>query len=144
MKKSLFVSLVSVMVLFLLLNSNCSTAGFVWDPTGLWEFTITFDRDNYTFSEQLTFSGSDSSGQVSGFTFEGATGPETGTYTKTGDYSLLVHFEFDADFGDHVIINMNLTSSEASPNTMSGTGTDQEDEWIFDITVSCAKLSNLQ
>ncbi len=140
--KKISVILFSLMLIVAISSQSCKKS-FVWDPTGLWTVTFNFTAYSYVFNEQMTFANSESGGSVSGFTFDGAAPPQTGTWTKTGDFSLTVIISFNT-WGEDVNINMTMSSSEASPNAMNGSGIDHEDADTYNFISNATKISNLQ
>jgi hypothetical protein len=133
-----------ICLLFLVLISGCKTT-FVWDPSGSWLFTITYHNLANTYSETFTLSGNEASGAVSGYTILNVNPPQTGIYTKSGDYAITIHFDFIDIYSYHIITDFTGTSSEASPNSMSGTGTWFLDGALYDnMTFTAVKTSNLQ
>lgn len=106
--------------------SACKTTEvFVWDPTGVWSVNINYLDYGTSYIETFTLTGSDSSGIVTGYTVYGVLSPQTGTYTKTGNYSITIDFDFWG-YGDHLIFDFTGTSSESNPNLISGSG-----EWYI-------------
>lgn len=139
-KRILFISLSCFVLIGAV--SSCKTSDSVWDPTGTWNITFTHSCIVWEFNETLTFTGNEAGGSVSGYTYDGYVGPQTGTWTKTGDYSLSFMFQFDA--GDFVTITAEMTATDIDPNSMTGTGVTQEDTFICNFTASGQKTSNLE
>ena len=85
MKKNFFRSLLICLSVISMLTPACkSEEALVWDPTGIWEFTITFLDTNdapgkYTFDFQT-----DHDGRAEGFELPSI----YFTYSKTGDFSM--------------------------------------------------------
>ncbi len=143
MKKALLISLFSAIILSLLLISSCKTAEtFVWNPTGTW--VLNLDYNGNTCEETVTLSGSDSTGSVTGFEYCNWSPPQTGTFAKTGDYSITIFITWLASWGETIIITLNLNSTEASPNTVTGSGSSQENGGIYPCTITGIKTTNLQ
>jgi hypothetical protein len=132
-----------VCLVFLALIAGCKSA-FVWDPTGVWTVNITYVAYGLSYGENFSFTGTDTSGTVTGYTVYGALSPQTGTYTKSGDYTITIHYDFWG-YGDHLIFDFSGTSTEASPNTMSGTGTWYLNGYLHtNLTWTATKTTNLQ
>ena len=119
----------------LVLVSGCSS--FVWDPTGIWTFVYG------GYSENVTFSGNCDEGIVSNWTGDDYN-PQSGTWSKTGDYILEMRIDFISQSGSHVILTITFTSSEDSPNTMAGNAHFVEDSYVEDFTIQASKVTNLQ
>lgn len=143
MKKTiLWLAVIMMLVMFF---AGCKTADFVWNPLGNWTWTITGDW-GMTWTETLTFTGSETGGSVIGWEYCSSGVP--GTWTKTGDHTLGVTFDFwYTNDRDH--LEFTGSSSEANPNSMTGTGLWSfylngflDDQWT--MTFSGAKTSNLQ
>lgn len=125
--------------------SSCSTAEFVWNPVGVWSVTITGDWGE-VWTENLTFAGSETSGIVSGWVYlNPALTP--GTWTKTG-FSITMNLNFNnGPYNNN--LTFNGTSLEATPNSMSGTGSWVEYwngsyEDTYGMTFTGTKTSNPQ
>jgi hypothetical protein len=94
--------------------------------------------------ETFTFTGTDTSGVVSGHTVYSVLPPQSGTYIKTADFTLTMTFDFWG-YGDHLTWSFIGTSSEANPNFMSGSG-----EWFINsilenrLNWTATKTTNLQ
>ena len=142
MKRTIFV--LAVTVIFIIFVPGCKN-GFVWNPVGSWSISFTGSWGDAWF-ENLNFTGSETGGMISGWTFFVAGTP--GTWTKTGDFTINFSYDFPYDNDlDH--LEFTGTSSEASPNSMAGTGT-----WYFylngvledtySMTFNGIKTSNLQ
>jgi hypothetical protein len=141
MKKKLLLLFVTIAFVGLLFNSSCKTAeAFVWDPSGSWTFTITYPSWSTSWVENLVFAG----GVVTGFIFDGYISATAGTYTLTGDFSLRIDFDYWRS-GVNDIWIIDLTSSEAAPNSMTGAGTVQYVTfYTHSFTVNANKTTNLQ
>lgn len=143
MKKSiLFVSAIFFLILFF---SGCKTTEFVWNPVGIWSFIITGDWGE-TWTETMNLAGSDTGGTVSGWTYFN---PDMtpGTWTRAG-YTATIINDFSSDSW-HDIVTLIGNSTEANPNSMSGTGTWMEylsgsyyNDWT--LTFIATKTTNLQ
>ena len=121
MKK--FLTLMIVVSFFTLLFTNgCSTTEEVppFDVTGAWQFSITVTGIPIALAQNLTFSGSLTSGTVTGWVdpFWGGTG--TGTYTTSGN-SVTASIIYDDSTGWQQ--RWNFTGGSGGTNYMSGTGT---------------------
>lgn len=133
-----------ICLFFLVLISGCK-ATVVWDPSGTWLFTINYQVDPLTYSETFTLTGSDANGTVSGYTIYNVNPPQTGTYNKTGDYSISIHFDFIDIYSYRIITDFQGTSSEDNLNFMTGTGTWYLDGPLYDnMTFTATKTSNQQ
>ena len=135
MKRSIVLIVLLGLVLASGLGPGC--ASFVWDPTGVWTF-VYFD-----FSEDVTFSGSCDGGTIANWAGDDYN-PQTGTWTKTADYTVDVRIDFISHYGSHVILTIIFTSSEDSPNTMVGNAHFVEDSYVEDFTFQASKVTNLQ
>jgi hypothetical protein len=144
MKKTLLISLLSVMMMVMMIQSGCTTAEFVWDPTGQWTITLDFYSEGVNCNESITLSGTESSGTVTGFTYCGWEPPQTGTFIKTSDYAITISFSWLSSWGEYIIVTLNLNSTEANPNSMTGTGSSQEDSSTYPCNIIGTKISNLQ
>jgi hypothetical protein len=133
-----------VCLVFVVIISGCKST-VTWDPSGSWLFTISYQWESLTYSETLILTGTDANGTVTGYTIFNVNPPQNGTYTKTGDYSLTIHFDFIDIYSYHILTDFLGTSSEADPNSMSGTGTWYLDGSLYDnITFIATKTSNQQ
>ena len=131
-------------ILAIFITSCKTTEVFVWDPTGVWSVNITYLSYAFSYVETFTFTGTDTSGVVSGHTVYGFLSPQSGTYLKTADFTLTMAFDFWG-YGDHLTWSFTGTSSEANPNFMSGSG-----EWYLNsmlenpLNWTANKTTNLQ
>ena len=143
MKKAII--LLTALGILVMFNPSCKSAGFEWNPVGNWTCVIVGSW-GHTWSETLTLTGDASGGMINGWEFWTTGNP--GTWEKAGDCSISMVFDFPhTDYRDHLEFTCN--SSEASPNTMSGSGT-----WYyyymgvlddtFSMTITGTKTSNLQ
>jgi len=140
-----YILLVTAIMVLCMFFPSCKTAEFVWNPVGVWSVTIVGDWGE-TWTETLTFTGSETSGMVSGWEYlNPALTP--GTWTKTG-FSITMNLNFNNGAYTNNL-TFNGTSSEASPNSMSGTGS-----WVeyyngsyndtFGMTFNGTKTTNPQ
>ncbi len=142
MKKSIL--LVAVIMVLFMFFSSCKTAEFIWNPVGVWMLTITGDWGTWT--ETLTFAGSETTGTVSGWLLFNPS-LTLGTWTKIG-FTLTINLDF-YNVPYHNVITFTGTSSEANPNSMTGNAT-----WIeywnstyndtYSMTFTGIKTTNLQ
>ena len=135
MKRSIFFIVLLGLVLGFGFGPGCTS--FVWDPTGVWTF-IYFD-----FSEEVTLSGSCEEGIISNWVGDGYD-PQTGTWTKTADFTIDLRIDFISQWGTHVVLTITFTSSKDSPNTMSGNAWFVEDSYEEEYTIQASKVTNLQ
>ena len=134
MRKVFF--LAGSLFLFLFFTGGCKS--FTWDPTGIWTF-IYPNGD----SEQITFAGDTGSGTISNWCGDQYY-PQNGTWEKTGDFSLSVLIDFISHYSSHVTVTFTFTSSEDSPNQMTGSAHFVEDSYVEDFPLQAVKESNLQ
>ena len=138
MTKKIICFMMLISLFMVLVSPGCKS--LTWDPTGSWLFTITYPAWSLSWVENLTLL----NGQVTGFIFDGYISGTVGTYTLIDDFTLTIHFDYWRS-GVNDIWNINLTSSEDSPNNMTGTGTVQYVGWYTDnFTVTAVKTTNLQ
>ena len=144
MKRKLIGITATIVIFIILLSPGCKKA-FVWDPTGIWLFDVYYTDWDQSTVETLTFTGSDSSGTVTGMTAGGGPFSETGVWTKNGDFSITLNFNFWYS-GDNLVLTLTGTSSESTPNQISnGTGTFHWSGYQpFDLPWTATKTTNLQ
>ena len=143
MNKIIIRALLFVLLAAVILTPSCKA--FVWDPTGIWQFPINYLAGPAIYNETLTFTGTDSTGIVTGYTFGGSIPANSGTYSKSGDFGLIISFDFVYS-GGHFVIQLICNSSENSPNSMTGTGTFDVNSGVLysAINVTATKTTNLQ
>jgi hypothetical protein len=125
-KKSIV--LLAVIFVSFLFFSSCKSEDFVWNPVGIWNFTVTGIWGE-TWLELLTFGGSDAGGTVSG-------------WSHLNTYYLYASSNLE-------VVTLTCRSSEVNPNTLTGTGTWLEyiggslsEAWT--LTQMAQKETNLQ
>lgn len=122
MKKNAMYAFGVVMLAGLLMLPGCKTAE-TWSPLGSWTLNIATPDWGRSWTNTLSFTGNEDGGSVTGLTADDLSGPQTGTWTKTADYAITMNFSFVL-FGIWTeTVLMTGSSSEANPNSMSGTGT---------------------
>jgi hypothetical protein len=143
-KKSIV--LLAVIFVSFLFFSSCKSEDFVWNPVGIWNFTVTGIWGE-TWLELLTFGGSDAGGTVSGWSHLN-TYHTAGTWTRTG-FLMTVTFDYLYASSNLEVVTLTCRSSEVNPNTLTGTGTWLEyiggslsEAWT--LTQMAQKETNLQ
>ena len=137
MKRYLAILLVGFLFLGLVSMHSCKTAE-TWSPLGLWTINFLIPSWSHDWTDTVTFSGNDDGGSVYGLTCATMCAPQTGTWTKTGDYSITMTFDFY--WGSlHEVINLTGTSSEANPNAMTGAGSWTENTGTANMTFSASR-----
>jgi hypothetical protein len=143
MKKIILV--VAAIVVLSMFFSSCKTADFVWNPVGMWSMTVTGDWGE-VWTETLTFTGNETAGVFNGWTnYNPSITP--GTWTKAG-FTLTINLDCNNGHWRNVL-TFTGTSSEAGPNSMTGTG-----NWLeyyygsytdtYTMTFTAVKTTNLQ
>lgn len=125
MKKISWVFLTGFLSFALLMMPACTTAQAMV-VLGTWLVNFSFPDWGLNWIDTFIFSGNDSGGSVTGLTLLNKTPQQTGTWTRTGDYSIGMHFEFDW-YGFHEVVDLTGNSSESNPDSINGTGTWMED-----------------
>jgi hypothetical protein len=110
----------------------------------MWTLNLDYYTGGAYCTETITLSGNAESGTVTGINYCGWMPNETGTYTKTADFSAAIHSEFPSSWGEYVKLDWVINSSEAEPNTVTGTGSSQQDTQYFPCNITGTKVSNLQ
>ena len=142
MNKILVRALLLVLLAAVIFTPSCKA--FIWDPSGVWQFPINYLEGPVILPDTLTFSGSDSSGVVTGYTVGGMISSQSGTYTKTGDFAVIIMFDFLWS-GDSHQVHLTCNSSEGTPNSMTGTGTFYVNGSLStNLSVTATKTTNLQ
>jgi len=148
-KKSKSITFILFFMIMIFVSAcKTTTEVLVWDPTGVWSVTVTHyeagGTQQATYTEPYTFTGTDSSGTVTGQTVGGELSPQSGTWAKTADFSITFNYDFWAR-GDHLVFNSTGTSSASNPNSMSGSGDWYvNDMLIANSTWTATKTTNLQ
>ena len=138
MKRKSLMLFLSAILLVTLFIPGCKTAA-AWSPLGTWIVNLSMPAHGHNWSDNFTFTGTDSNGTVVGLTAVGLTGSQTGTWTKTGDYAISMSWDFY--YGSyHEIVVLTGTSPEGSPNAINGGGTWTEDSSSAGVTWSAAKI----
>lgn len=118
MKTKWFVTVFIIVVIGLLFQPGCKKS-WEFSILGTWNFTINTSLAwNPQFAQILTFSGSISSGTVSGWTYDPG---EIGSYTVTGANVSIV-YNYLCVCGSDMNWTFNATASETNENFLGGTG----------------------
>ena len=146
MKKLILLAM--FVIALLLFASSCNNAEFVWNPVGTWQVTITGSWGD-TWTETLTFTGSDAGGSVLGWNSQFCPSNSVATWTRTG-FTLIINLDayFTADNVDyHNDITLTGVSSEVNPNDMSGSGSFTQTgtaTYSWSLTFTAVKTGNPQ
>jgi hypothetical protein len=138
MKKVLLIVLVGFVFMGLVFMPGCKSAAS-WNPLGTWNVNLIITSWGHNWYDVFTFTGNDSGGAVSGLTPADMAAAQTGTWTKTGDYSISMNFDWM--WGSlQEVVTLSGSSSEASPNSMSGSGTWTEVAITAATTISATRM----
>ncbi len=138
MKKSVLLFFMIILMIGFLFHPACKTEETCeFSILGTWSVSITFILQDYTFVENLTFTGIETSGTVIGWQYEPG---QTGTFTVTNCNSVQFVFNYvSLEYGNtNIVFNGTLHSN----NNMSGTGTWYDDDFgeIYDLSWTAVKF----
>jgi hypothetical protein len=123
MRSKLLVLVVALAFVGLLFHSSCKTEEeCTFNILGTWNISITIPSWSFSWSESLTFSGSATSGTVTGWQYEAG---HTGTYTVSNCNTVMFVFEYYGWWG-YTYVPFNGTGTN---NTMNGTMSYYDDDY---------------
>lgn len=125
----------SVIIISLVITPSCRSA-WVWNPVGSWELMIVHSGWG-DITETIELTGDDSGGTLTGWE-RGNQQSTTGTWIKTGDFSIEINIDYwvaPNNTGAQHTVKLTGNSSESSPNSMSGDGTWQYQAFFNIYTV---------
>lgn len=140
MRVKLLISIVVLIAMGLLFHPACkSEEGCEFSVLGTWSVNINIPgwdvAPPYSWTETLTFSGTDLSGSIAGWNYMPG---QTGTYTVTNCTAVQMLYNYiDSYWGPtNIIFNGTLTSA----NTMNGSGTFDDDWGLENLTWNATKV----
>lgn len=140
MKRYFTILLTCLVLVGLFFMQGCSSSDAVtWNPLGIWNVNLIIPNWSHDWNDNFTFSGSETGGTVFGLTCATMCAQQTGNWSKTGDYSISMSFNFN--WGSlSEIVNLSGTSSEANPNMITGSGTWNENGTTANMTFTATKI----
>ena len=112
--KDKFISILLFATLFgLFFHSACETEDCAFEIVGTWTFTISVP--NVTWTETLTFTGSSTGGDVTGWQVDEG---EIGSYTVTNCDSVQISYDYYHGHRGHTVVTF---TGNGAGNSMNGT-----------------------